>query len=185
MTESEWNDEFTIDTPDKYYGENDDSALVKGTIRDESSCQLLYFTLDGMDVLGKIALQSLPLFTDQTHVIVVKAGGMGTAKIQETEGLAGIVLNGEPLVLEDGQYTFPYARGETITLELIPKEGYTLGDLSSGSGYEIEKVGDGYSITFSGESALQSAEIEWDLTSEKYSHRKEEIIRKNRRIKSG
>ena len=120
-----------------------------------------------MDVLGKIALQSLPLFTDQTHVIVVKAGGMGTAKIQETEGLAGIVLNGEPLILAEGQYTFPYARGETITLELIPKEGYTLGDLSSGSGYEIEKVGDGYSITFSGESALQSAEIEWDLTSEK------------------
>lgn len=83
MTEAEWNDKFKIDTPDKYYGESDDSALVKGTIRDESSCQLLYFTLDGMDVLGKIALQSLPLFTDQTHVIVVKAGGMGTAKFRK------------------------------------------------------------------------------------------------------
>lgn len=122
--------------------------------------ELLSYTFDFFDGNGTMYLQ-YKLYNEYT-LVLTKDMDLET---DTREGLAGIVLNGEPLVLEDGQYTFPYARGETITLELIPKEGYTLGDLSSGSSYEIEKVGDGYSITFSGESALQSAEI--DLTSEK------------------
>ena len=164
MTEGEWQDEFTVSTAERYYGEDDGAALVKGKIKDEDRCQLIYFTLDGQDVLGKIGLGSLPLFTDTSHVVVVKADGLCTANMLKPQGTFTIKVNGEMIPSGAGKYSFPYRMGETVTLEVVPEDGYEITEAKSGEGYELkEKGGCVYEVTFSGESTLTLPEVNLNI----------------------
>lgn len=164
MTEGEWQDEFTVSTAERYYGEDDGAALVKGKIKDEDRCQLIYFTLDGQDVLGKIGLGSLPLFTDTSHVVVVKADGLCTANMLKPQGTFTIKVNGEMIPSGAGKYSFPYRMGETVTLEVVPEDGYEITEAKSGEGYELkEKDGCVYEVTFSGESTLTLPEVNLNI----------------------
>lgn len=167
LTEEKWKDNFKVETEARYYAADDTEAFVRGRIQDETNCQLQYLKLDGADMFGKIALNSLPLFTDRTHVLVVKAGGLESVKFDSSKGIEKVIVNGKELAAEDGMYRFSYRKGEKVMLEIQTAEGYEIAELLSGEGYVVKESEKGYELTFSGESEIFTPAIEMKVTAKK------------------
>lgn len=167
LTEEKWKDNFKVETEARYYAADDTEAFVRGRIQDETNCQLQYLKLDGADMFGKIALNSLPLFTDRTHVLVVKAGGLESVKFDSSKGIEKVIVNGKELAAEDGMYRFSYRKGEKVMLEIQTAEGYEIAELLSGEGYVVRESEKGYELTFSGESEIFTPAIEMKVTAKK------------------
>lgn len=162
LSEEKIGGNFVIRTADRFYTA-DEQGKVEARIRDKSKFQLIYFTLDGVDVLSSLTPDSLPLLMTRSHVLVVKAAPMGKLKLRGLQFAETVRVNGKRVSVHDGECVVPYAYGDSAQVTLIPKNGHTFAS-AAGIGDEIEvtQSTDGFTVSTKKQSVLQvpTAEIE-------------------------
>lgn len=146
LSDKEFDENFIIRTEDRYYNA-DELSKVEAAIRDKAVCQLTYFSLDGMDVLGSMVPDSLPLFMDSSHILVVKAGRLGAVKFDNLENITSLRVNGSEAVINNSKYSFNYRLGDMISFSIDTAEDYGIKNITANNGYTVSENSGVYTLT--------------------------------------
>lgn len=165
LTAKEYKDNFSITIPNSYYVKGD-LEMISGTVIDEDNYELTYFNLDGQDMLGKLALNSLPLLGKNSHLLIVKVSPIKNINFKNLENLESMTINDIKVDISSANYSIKYKLGDTIKFKLAIKPKYELTDISASS-FILTQENDEYTLQIPYQSTIETKDIDINILTTK------------------
>lgn len=146
LSDQKFADNFIIRTEERFYNTNE-IGKVEAKIRNKDLCQLIYFTLDGIDVLDNLLPNSLPLFMSSNHVIVVKAECLGIVEFKNLDQVKTLIINDSKETVKSQNFQVNYRLGEELRFSFVLAENCELEDIKVDGNYVLGEEDGVYTLT--------------------------------------